>query len=70
MNFLKKIISLIIINCFLFSFVCGESIAAAVADMKNDNIYKQIFTDFVLPYSYGKITDSYFASTDRLIINI
>lgn len=70
MNFLKKIISLIIINCFLFSFVCGESIAAAVADIKNEDMYKQIFTDFVLPYSYGKITDSHFASTDRLIINI
>ena len=70
MNFLKKIISLIIINCFLFSFVCGELIAAEVADMKNEDMYKQIFTDFVLPYSYGKITDFHFASTDRLIINI
>jgi hypothetical protein len=70
MNFLKQIISLIIINCFLFSFVCGELIAAEVADMKNEDMYKQIFTDFVFPYSYGKITDSHFASTDRLIINI
>ncbi|MDD5021515.1 MAG: HD domain-containing protein [Endomicrobiaceae bacterium] len=66
----KKIISLIIINCFLLSFVYGELLAVIISDAKSDNNYKQIFTDFVLPYSYGQITSSHFASTDRVIINI
>ena len=32
--------------------------------------YKQIFEDFILPYSYGKITKAHFAGTDRVIVNI
>ena len=66
----KRIISLIIINCFLLSFVYGELAAAIISDAKSDNNYEQIFKDFVLPYSYGQITSSHFASTDRVIINI
>ncbi len=70
MKIFKKTISLVIINCFLLSFVYGELLAVIVSESRVNNNYEQIFTDFVLPYSYGQITSSHFASTDRVIINI
>lgn len=66
----KKVVSLIVINCFLLSFVYGQLIATAISNEQATQQYKQIFSDFLLPYSYGKITDAHFASTDRVVINI
>lgn len=66
----KKVISLIVINCFLLSFVYGQLIATAISNEQATQQYKQIFSDFLLPYSYGKITDAHFSSTDRVVINI
>jgi len=66
----KKAVSLIVVNCFLLSFVYGQLIATAVSSSQSAQQYRQIFTDFMLPYSYGKITDAHFASTDRVVINI
>ncbi|MDR1942276.1 MAG: hypothetical protein LBQ47_08110, partial [Endomicrobium sp.] len=69
-NFFKKLTAVIAANCFLFSFVAGPSVSAVIDGAQAGKDFKQIFSDFVLPYSYGKITDSHFAGSDRVIINI
>src|SRR5690606_10883197 len=49
----------------------GTQASAVIFDNARAGLqYKQIFGDFSIPYSYGKITDAHFASTDRVIINI
>lgn len=70
MNIAKKIISVAVIGCFLLSFVFQQSVYAVVESYNDGNKAKYSLDGFVLPYSYGQITDSYFASSDRIIINI
>ncbi|MDR3111680.1 MAG: hypothetical protein LBU55_00710, partial [Elusimicrobiota bacterium] len=65
-----KAISIFVINCFLLSFVYGQAIAIVSENMRTASQFKQIFSDFTLPYSYGKITSSHFANSDSVIINI
>jgi len=66
----KKAIALAVVVCFFMSSVCRDAVAVAAMPTMDATQYKQIFTDFILPYSYGKITKSHFAGTDRVIINI
>ncbi|GEM_PF-2653963 len=66
----NKITSIIVAACFVFTSIGGQAAASVAANMRATEQYKQIFSDFMLPYSYGKITDAHFASTDRVIINI
>ncbi|MDR3113121.1 MAG: hypothetical protein LBU09_01960, partial [Endomicrobium sp.] len=69
-NLIKKVIAALVSNCFLFSFCFAPSAQAALEARQAAKEYKQIFENFILPYSYGKITDSNFADSDRIIINI
>ena len=66
----KKIISVITALCLLVSFVIGPTTANAMTNEEATAKYKQIFKDFMLPYNYGQITDSHYAGTDRVIVNI
>ena len=66
----KKAIALAVVICFFMSSVCHDVAAAVAMPTADTTQYKQIFTDFILPYSYGKITKSHFAGTDRVVINI
>lgn len=73
MNFtikIKKFISLITAGSLLLSFIITPTAANAMSNEEATKQYKQIFKNFVLPYSYGQITDSHYAATDRVIINI
>ncbi|MDR3124948.1 MAG: hypothetical protein LBU10_03630, partial [Endomicrobium sp.] len=65
-----KIVSIILINCLLLTFVYGQSIAQVTQNIKATEQFKQIFNDFTLPYSYGKITSANYAGSDTVIINI
>ncbi|MDR1417835.1 MAG: hypothetical protein LBI80_01535 [Endomicrobium sp.] len=65
-----KTISIILINSILLTFVYGQSIAQVTQNIKSAEQFKQIFTDFTLPYSYGKITAANYARSDTVIINI
>jgi hypothetical protein len=38
--------------------------------MREGDRFRQIFSEFTLPYSYGKITMANFSASDRVIINI
>ena len=67
---LQKLLAIFVIVCFFVSSVCHDVAAAVAMPTAGTTQYKQIFTDFILPYSYGKITKSHFAGTDRVIINI
>ncbi len=66
----NKIISLLTATSLLISFVVGPTAASAINNEQTAKEYNQIFKEFILPYSYGKITKSHFAGTDRVIINI
>ena len=66
----QKFISVITATCLLVSFVIGPTAASAINNEQITKEYNQIFKEFILPYSYGKITKSHFAGTDRVIINI
>ncbi|MDR0724050.1 MAG: hypothetical protein LBF23_02570, partial [Endomicrobium sp.] len=65
-----KVISIILINCFLLSFVYGQAVSQILEQARLDVQYKQIFEDFTLPYSYGKITEANYTGSDVVIINI
>ena len=67
---LTKAVALVVVTCFFTSSVCRDAIAIVVIPETNISENKQIFDAFSLPYSYGKITKSHFAGTDRVIINI
>jgi predicted TIM-barrel fold metal-dependent hydrolase len=65
-----KIVAIILINSILLTFVYGQSIAQVTQNVKATEQFKQIFNDFILPYSYGKITSANYAGSDVVIINI
>ena len=67
---LKKALAVLVSSCFLFSFCFAPSVSAALYAKDAVKEYKQIFENFILPYSYGKITDSNAANSDRVIVNI
>ncbi|MDR1195470.1 MAG: hypothetical protein LBL00_03230, partial [Endomicrobium sp.] len=69
-SLLKKAVAVLVLNCFLFSFCFAPALEAALDAKQAGKEFKQVFEDFVLPYSYGKITDSHLAGSDRVIINI
>ena len=66
----NKLIALLTTTSLLISFVVGPTAASAINNDQTAKEYSQIFKEFILPYSYGKITKSHFAGTDRVIINI
>ncbi|MCL2144694.1 MAG: hypothetical protein FWH43_04290, partial [Endomicrobia bacterium] len=65
-----KVTALIVINCFLLTSVYGQGVAALIEDSRENRQFNQIFEDFTLPYSYGKITSSSFSGSDTVVINI
>ncbi|MCL2144249.1 MAG: hypothetical protein FWH43_01950, partial [Endomicrobia bacterium] len=65
-----KIISLIVVNCFLLTSVYGQAVASVIDDSRRANQFNQIFDDFSLPHAYGKITGASFAGSDTVVINI
>ena len=67
---LQKMLAIFVVVCFFISSVCHDVIAVTAIPVPDATEYKQIFSDFMLPYTYGKITKSHFAGTDRVIINI
>ena len=70
LKLLNKLTAILVVGCFFVSSVCRDAIAVAATPTMNAQEFKQIFNDFMLPYSYGKISGSYFAGTDRVVINI
>ena len=66
----NKLIAVFTATSLLLSFVVGPTAASAINNEQTVKEYNQIFKEFILPYSYGKITKSHFAGTDRVIINI
>jgi len=67
---LKKSVSIVTTLSLLISFVIGPTAANAMTNEEATAKYKQIFKDFMLPYSYGQITSAHYAGTDRVVINI
>jgi hypothetical protein len=65
-----KIISIVLVNCFLLSYVYGQAVAQVLEQTRLGTQYKQIFDDFTLPYSYGKITNANYTGSDIVVINI
>jgi hypothetical protein len=65
-----KIISVLLINSILLSYVYGQAVSQVLEQAREVTQYKQVFDNFTLPYSYGKITDANYAGSDVVIINI
>ena len=65
-----KVVAIVVANCFLLTAVYGQAVVGLVENQMATEQYKQIFKDFMLPYSYGQITDANYAGSDRVIINI
>ncbi|MCL2335341.1 MAG: hypothetical protein FWC57_04680, partial [Endomicrobia bacterium] len=66
----KKVTAIAVINCFLFSFVYGNVIAEVSANVQSGKQFAQIFSNFILPYSYGKITETNITNSPRVVIQI
>ncbi|MCR4663379.1 MAG: hypothetical protein K5622_05800, partial [Endomicrobiaceae bacterium] len=67
---IKKLTALLTATSLIISFVVGPATASIINNTQATKEYNQIFKEFILPYSYGKISDAYYAGTDRVIINI
>jgi hypothetical protein len=65
-----KITALFVVNCLLLSFVYGEGIGQIVENRISTQQFKGVVSEFILPQSYGKITDANFAGSDTVVINI
>ncbi len=66
----NKFIAIAVTVCFLISFVAGPAATQMLSAAEATAQYKQIFTNFVLPYSFGQITSAHYGATDRVLINI
>jgi len=62
----KKATAILVLNCFLFSFVYENAVAEVMRDIPNT----PVFSNLNLNYGFGKITDSHITNSDRLIIQI
>ncbi|MDD2523943.1 MAG: hypothetical protein PHT81_03760, partial [Endomicrobiaceae bacterium] len=65
-----KVTAIVVVNCFLLTGVYGQAVAMVIENNKATAQFKQVFDDFNLPYSYGKITSANFAGSDKIVINI
>ena len=65
-----KITAIIVVNCFLLTGVYGQAVAGLLENNRATEQFKQVFEDFNLPYSYGKITSANYQASDTVVINI
>ncbi len=65
-----KVTALIVVNCFLLTTVYGQAVAGLLENNRATEQFKQVFDDFNLPYSYGKITSANYEASDTVVINI
>ena len=65
-----KVTAIIVVNCFLLTAVYGQAVAGLLENNRATEQFKQVFDDFNLPYSYGKITSADYRGSDTVVINI
>ena len=65
-----KVIAVIVLNCFLLTAVYGQAVVGVLENQRATEQFKQIFEDFDVPYSYGKITSADYRGSDTVVINI
>ncbi|MFC1501707.1 hypothetical protein ACFL58_04605, partial [Elusimicrobiota bacterium] len=66
-----KITAFITLFAFIFSFVLSEPIFAAsgiIQEKRSSGEFKAKLGNFVLPYKYGRVTDSALRSTNKLVV--
>jgi len=69
LNFMK-VTAIIVVNCFLLTAVYGQAVAGLLENNRATEQFKQVFSDFNLPYSYGKITSADYRGSDTVVVNI
>ncbi|MFA7074829.1 MAG: hypothetical protein WC234_06555, partial [Endomicrobiaceae bacterium] len=69
MTFMKTT-AIIVVNCFLLTAVYGQAVAMVIDNTRATAQFKQVFEDFNLPYSFGKITSANYEGSDKIVINI
>ncbi|MCB4792139.1 MAG: AAA family ATPase [Elusimicrobia bacterium] len=55
----RKVIAIITIFCFVFSFVIAQPLQASLERIRDINSVNEILDGFMLPASVGRITDNY-----------
>ncbi|WP_413854420.1 hypothetical protein, partial [Candidatus Ruminimicrobium bovinum] len=65
-----KVTAIVVVNCFLLTAVYGQAAVMVADGARAATQFKQIFSDFELPYSYGKISSVNFKDSDKIVINI
>ena len=65
-----KVIAVIVLNCFLLTAVYGQAVTGVLENKRSMEQFKQIFDDFDVPYSYGKISGADYKGSDKVVINI
>ncbi|MBN1622680.1 MAG: hypothetical protein JW871_08830, partial [Endomicrobiales bacterium] len=53
----KKFIAVITCLCFIFSFVISQPLHAVIEQRRDASRFKKIFDNFIIPASYGRITE-------------
>ncbi|MDR2192015.1 MAG: hypothetical protein LBO62_03965, partial [Endomicrobium sp.] len=65
-----KITALFVINCFLLTSVYGQGLAVLAEEARLNSQFDQYFEEFILPYSFGKITSAGFSGSDTIAVCI
>ena len=65
-----KVIAVIVLNCFLLTAVYGQAVVGVLENQRATEQFKQIFEEFDVPYSYGKISSADYKGSDKVVINI
>ncbi|MDR3111761.1 MAG: hypothetical protein LBU55_01135, partial [Elusimicrobiota bacterium] len=63
-----RVISIILVNAMLLSFVYGEGLSMVLGGVRESGKFNQIFKDFALPYTYGSITNARDSGSDSVVV--
>src|SRR3989339_2114623 len=63
-------VAIVTVLCFVLTSIIGPTVAQAVETARENREYGQVFDDFVLPYTVGRITDGRVFESSRVVIKI
>jgi mRNA degradation ribonuclease J1/J2 len=67
---LKRTVSVLTLFCFLYSSVFSQLALAAFESAGETNKLSSVKSDFLIPYTSGRITDAKYYDSDTMVINI
>jgi hypothetical protein len=65
-----KTVAVATVSCFLVSFVFGQAVAEVLQTKRDTKQFQQIFADFAIPHTAGRVTGAKYYGSPEIVINI